>query len=66
MQDTLKIVKTREPNCFCCFPCQVRHAACSTLVSVSELLTQDDLGQHVLTIVLVNSTFDLMLLSSLA
>jgi hypothetical protein len=35
-------------------------------VSVSELLTPDDLGQHVLTIVLVNSSFDLMLLSSLA
>lgn len=40
---------------------QVRHTAGVTLVKVSELIKSDDLGQHVLTIVLVRSTLRLHL-----
>ncbi len=34
---------------------EVRHSASMTLVSLAPLLTQDDIGQYVLTIVLVSS-----------
>ncbi len=47
---TSKLLEDQKP--------EVRHAASITLVEIAKLVKTDDLGQHVLTIVLVRLYLD--------
>jgi len=47
------LVITRIDRSMFAYTSQVRHAASTSLVEVAQLITLDDIGQFVLTIILV-------------